>query len=185
MPIPSQLLRVHFLFSPSTVPLQLPCEYSNYRVVCLTFKYPVEDIVICLPPWHSASINQRSSPSSPPEKADTELGMHMYPMCTCVWRARMRLRSYETRDKKKRAVIYIFFKSATSLTELSTNKAFFPTASHVTLPRTGKRERSHTSLVSFWFPALLQRANLHLSLNQEWKFTRNASFSISCWSSSS
>lgn len=59
----------------------------------------------------------------------------------------MGLRSYEG---KKRAILYIFKKkSAMSLTELSTNKAFFPTASRVTLPRTGKRERSHTSLVSF------------------------------------
>lgn len=58
----------------------------------------------------------------------------------------MGLRSYE--EKKEPFYIY-FFKSATSLTELSTNKAFFPAASHVTLPRTGKRERSHTSLVSF------------------------------------
>lgn len=67
----------------------------------------------------------------------------------------MRLRSYETRDKKKKKeLLYVFFsfflfKSATSLTELSTNKAFFPAASHVTLLRTGKREGSHTSLVSF------------------------------------
>lgn len=59
----------------------------------------------------------------------------------------MGLRSYE--EKKEPFYIYIFFKSATSLTELSTNKAFFPAASRVTLPRTGKRERSHTSLVSF------------------------------------
>lgn len=95
----------YVFISPSFVPLQLSCEYSNYRGVCLTFtshgRYSYLPSTLTLGAYQSAF-----QPFILAKKAETEPGMHVCPMCTCAWRARMGLRSYE---EKKRAVIYIFF----------------------------------------------------------------------------
>ena len=70
------------------VPQWLSCEYSNYSDVCLTFKWAVEDIVICLPLWHLVSINQCSTPPPPPPSPEQDARLRLdwwNVFCVCVF----------------------------------------------------------------------------------------------------
>lgn len=75
--------------------------------VCVWPLRPMEDIVICLPPWHSAPINQRSSPSSSPKRR------RLSRLCTCVQCARACGEPEwdwgVMRRKKELLYIYFFF----------------------------------------------------------------------------